>query len=211
MNNRKRIEEEEEDERKTPRVLCLHGFRTSGEISKEQVLTKWPESVVKKLHLVFIDAPFPSQGKSDVEVFYDPPYYEWELQSIGIFDECLEYVEDIMIKQGSFDGLLGFSQGGKFFCRNSVLCNLKYGTTHAALRNLKYGTTDVGLRIEKSSQFKEKGLKDADLLRSLFNRKFSPEDDTDRPERTESNDQKIRIKSFLTKLGCYLPSLCRSV
>ncbi|KAI3935721.1 hypothetical protein MKW92_010430 [Papaver armeniacum] len=105
---------EEEDERKPPRVLCLHGFRTSGEILKKQVLTKWPE-----LDLVFIDAPFPSQGKSDVEGFYDPPYYElYQSEEVSTeyrnFDGCLEYVEDIMIKQRPFDGLLGFSQGGIF-------------------------------------------------------------------------------------------------
>lgn len=59
-----------------PRVLCLHGFRTSAEILKKQVY-KWPESVLQKLDLVFADAPFPCQGKSDVEGIFDPPYYEW--------------------------------------------------------------------------------------------------------------------------------------
>ena len=59
-----------------PRFLCLHGFRTSGEILKTQV-HKWPESVLQKLDLVYLDAPFPSQGKSDVEGIFDPPYYEW--------------------------------------------------------------------------------------------------------------------------------------
>lgn len=59
------------------RLLCLHGFRTSGEIIKKQVTGKWPESVLQKLDLVFVDAPFPCQGKSDVEGIFDPPYYEW--------------------------------------------------------------------------------------------------------------------------------------
>ena len=59
-----------------PRFLCLHGFRTSGEILKTQV-HKWPESVLQMLDLVYLDAPFPSQGKSDVEGIFDPPYYEW--------------------------------------------------------------------------------------------------------------------------------------
>ncbi|MED6141012.1 hypothetical protein PIB30_099138 [Stylosanthes scabra] len=61
---------------KKPRFLCLHGFRTSAEILKKQV-HKWPQSVIKKLDLVFLDAPFPCQGKSDVEGIFDPPYYEW--------------------------------------------------------------------------------------------------------------------------------------
>ncbi|KAF9687361.1 hypothetical protein SADUNF_Sadunf02G0085600 [Salix dunnii] len=98
-----------------PRFLCLHGFRTSGEILKTQV-HKWPESVLQKLDLVYLDAPFPSQGKSDVEGIFDPPYYEWfqfnkEFSEYTNFDECLAYIEDFMIKNGPFDGLLGFSQG----------------------------------------------------------------------------------------------------
>lgn len=59
-----------------PRFLCLHGFRTSGEILKKQV-NKWPQQVLQHLDLVFPDGPFPAQGKSDVEGIFDPPYYEW--------------------------------------------------------------------------------------------------------------------------------------
>ncbi|KAH9612422.1 hypothetical protein KSS87_002161 [Heliosperma pusillum] len=59
-----------------PRFLCLHGFRTSGEILKKQV-DKWPEPVKQRLDLVFPDGPFPAQGKSDVDGIFDPPYYEW--------------------------------------------------------------------------------------------------------------------------------------
>ena len=59
-----------------PRFLCLHGFRTSAEIMKKQI-GKWPQSVLDKLDLVFIDGPFPAQGKSDVDGIFDPPYFEW--------------------------------------------------------------------------------------------------------------------------------------
>nr|GMC48252.1 rhodanese-like domain-containing protein 6 [Ipomoea batatas] len=98
-----------------PRFLCLHGFRTSAEILKKQVVGKWNPAVVEKLDLVFVDAPFPCQGKSDVEGLFDPPYYEWfqfnkDFTEYENFDECLEYIEDYMIKHGPFDGLLGFSQ-----------------------------------------------------------------------------------------------------
>ncbi|XP_055836148.1 uncharacterized protein LOC129904608 [Solanum dulcamara] len=100
-----------------PRFLCLHGFRTSGQILKKQIFSKWPTSqVVDKLDLVFVDAPFPSQGKSEVEGIFDPPYYEWyqfnkELKEYENFENCLAYIEACMIKHGPFDGLLGFSQG----------------------------------------------------------------------------------------------------
>ncbi|XP_021900573.1 esterase AGAP003155 isoform X2 [Carica papaya] len=100
---------------KKPRFLCLHGFRTSAEIMKKQ-MGKWPELVLDKLDLVYLDAPFPAEGKSDVEGIFEPPYYEWfqfnkEFTEYTNFDECLPYIEDFMIKHGPFDGLLGFSQG----------------------------------------------------------------------------------------------------
>ncbi|KAM1777526.1 hypothetical protein ACFX11_044186 [Malus domestica] len=98
-----------------PRFLCLHGFRTNGEIMRKQV-GKWPESVLENFDMVYLDAPFPAQGKSEVEGIFDPPYYEWfqfnkEFSEYTNFDKCLEYIEDYMVKQGPFDGLVGFSQG----------------------------------------------------------------------------------------------------
>ncbi|EEF48586.1 esterase AGAP003155 [Ricinus communis] len=105
----------EAENAKKPRFLCLHGFRTSGEILKKQI-HKWPESLLQNLDLVFLDAPYPANGKSEVEGIFDPPYYEWfqfnaEFTEYTNFDECLAYIEDFMIKNGPFDGLLGFSQG----------------------------------------------------------------------------------------------------
>jgi len=66
----------EDQTQRKPRILCLHGFRTSGEILKQLVL-RWPESVIQNLDLVFPDGQFPAQGRSDVEGIFDPPYYEW--------------------------------------------------------------------------------------------------------------------------------------
>ncbi|KAF7829301.1 esterase AGAP003155 [Senna tora] len=106
---------EVEKERK-PRVLCLHGFRTSGKILQKS-MEKLPERLVQKLDLVFLDGPFPAQGKSAVEPIFDPPYYEWfqanqDFTDFINFEECVAYIEDYMVKNGPFDGFLGFSQGG---------------------------------------------------------------------------------------------------
>ncbi|KAL2662377.1 hypothetical protein AAZV13_02G036800 [Glycine max] len=106
--------EDHESQRKV-RILCLHGFRTSGEILKQLVL-RWPEPVLQKLELVFLDGPFPAQGRSDVEGIFDPPYFEWfqaneEFTEYTNFEECLAYIEDYMLKNGPFDGFLSFSQG----------------------------------------------------------------------------------------------------
>ncbi|KAM0873390.1 hypothetical protein ACQ4PT_038100 [Festuca glaucescens] len=99
-----------------PRFLCLHGFRTSGEIMRKQVVGKWPAEVTARLDLVFPDAPFPAEGKSDVEGIFDPPYYEWFQCNKGYteyrnLDKCFDYVEELMIREGPFDGLMGFSRG----------------------------------------------------------------------------------------------------
>ena len=69
-----------------PRLLCLHGFRTSGEILKKQ-LGKWPASVLDQLDLQFLDAPFPALGNSDAERFFDPPYFEWfQFNAVRLLD-----------------------------------------------------------------------------------------------------------------------------
>ncbi|KAJ4954234.1 hypothetical protein NE237_011017 [Protea cynaroides] len=106
---------EEQSEQRKPRFLCLHGFRTSGEIMKKQIY-KWPQFVLDKMDLIFLDAPFPAEGKSEVEGIFDPPYYEWfqfdkDFVEYRNFDECLAYIEECMIKHGPIDGLMGFSQG----------------------------------------------------------------------------------------------------
>ncbi|KOM39771.1 hypothetical protein LR48_Vigan03g315300 [Vigna angularis] len=97
----------EDQTQRKPRILCLHGFRTSGEILKQLVL-RWPEPVIQNLDLVFLDGQFPSQGRSDVEGIFDPPYYEWfqaneDFSEYRNFEECLAYIEDFMLKNGPFD------------------------------------------------------------------------------------------------------------
>ncbi|KAI6692140.1 hypothetical protein NL676_019850 [Syzygium grande] len=98
-----------------PRILCLHGFRTSAKILETQI-HRWPESVLEKLDLVFLDGQYPSRGKSSVEGIFDPPYFEWfqanqDFTEYEHFEECISFIEDFMVKNGPFDGFLGFSQG----------------------------------------------------------------------------------------------------
>ncbi|KAF8018507.1 hypothetical protein BT93_H3401 [Corymbia citriodora subsp. variegata] len=98
-----------------PRILCLHGFRMSAKILETQI-HKWPETVLEKVDLVYLDAPYLSAGKSGVEGIFDPPYFEWfqgnqDYTEYENFEECIAFIEDFMVKNGPFDGLLGFSQG----------------------------------------------------------------------------------------------------
>ncbi|XP_016500952.1 uncharacterized protein LOC107819358 isoform X3 [Nicotiana tabacum] len=62
---------------KKPRVLCLHGHGASGEILKKEMELGWPQIVLEKLDLVFLNGPFLLQDKVDSHDIFHPPYYEW--------------------------------------------------------------------------------------------------------------------------------------
>ncbi|CAM6115229.1 unnamed protein product [Calypogeia fissa] len=106
------------DHSKKLRILCLHGFRTSGNILAQQVqLANWAPIIDDIAELVFMDAPWPAQGKSDVENRFDGPYYEWYQFSAGFteatgLEEAASHFTDFIALHGPFHGLMGFSQGG---------------------------------------------------------------------------------------------------
>ncbi|GJR52182.1 serine hydrolase FSH [Tanacetum coccineum] len=107
---------ENEMQNKKLRILCLHGYRTSGVILQKPILEKWPQSLLDQLDLVFMDGPYPAQGEAAVEGIFEPPFYEWfqadeEYKEFYNFEECLAKVEEFMLTHGPFDGVLGFSQG----------------------------------------------------------------------------------------------------
>eukprot|EP00262_Sarcandra_glabra_P017623 TRINITY_DN6082_c0_g1_i1.p1 TRINITY_DN6082_c0_g1~~TRINITY_DN6082_c0_g1_i1.p1 ORF type:complete len:283 (+),score=55.66 TRINITY_DN6082_c0_g1_i1:79-927(+) len=100
---------------KKMKLLCLHGFRTSGSFLQKQI-SKWDPSIFADFHLVFPDGIFPAGGKSDIEGIFPPPYFEWfqyneDFTAYTNLDECISYLCDYIIDKGPFDGLLGFSQG----------------------------------------------------------------------------------------------------
>ncbi|NP_001409246.1 dihydrofolate reductase-like [Beta vulgaris subsp. vulgaris] len=102
-------------EGKKMKILCLHGFRTSGSFLKKQI-SKWDPSIFGNFDLDFPDGIFPAGGKSDIEGFFPPPYYEWfqfdkEFTEYTNLEECISYLCEYITTKGPFDGLLGFSQG----------------------------------------------------------------------------------------------------
>lgn len=99
---------------KKAKVLCLHGFRTSGNFLKKQI-SKWHPSIFQQFDMVFPDGIFPAGGKSEIDGIFPPPYFEWfqfnkEFTEYTNLDECISYLCDYMVKNGPFEGLLGFSQ-----------------------------------------------------------------------------------------------------
>ncbi|CAL5071072.1 unnamed protein product [Urochloa decumbens] len=64
------------EQEKKAKVLCLHGFRTSGSFLKKQI-SKWHPSIFQQFDMVFPDGIFPAGGKSEIEGIFPPPYFEW--------------------------------------------------------------------------------------------------------------------------------------
>ena len=105
------------------RVLCLHSFRTSASILRQQFeIAGWEaEGTLGDLcDFTFVDSPHPSSGAipPDVSGFFEPPYYEWwnattvdgALEYVGL-EQSLANVQYFVEANGPYDGVLGFSQG----------------------------------------------------------------------------------------------------
>ncbi|XP_028074132.1 uncharacterized protein LOC114276551 isoform X2 [Camellia sinensis] len=68
---------EEKGEEKRMKILCLHGFRTSGSFLQKQI-SKWDPSIfTHHFHMEFPDGIYEAGGKSDIEGIFPPPYFEW--------------------------------------------------------------------------------------------------------------------------------------
>ncbi|KAF5941096.1 hypothetical protein HYC85_022263 [Camellia sinensis] len=68
---------EEKGEEERMKILCLHGFRTSGSFLQKQI-SKWDPSIfTHHFHMEFPDGIYEAGGKSDIEGIFPPPYFEW--------------------------------------------------------------------------------------------------------------------------------------
>ncbi|MFS7954473.1 putative serine hydrolase FSH, alpha/Beta hydrolase [Helianthus anomalus] len=95
---------------KKPRILCLHGGVSNATLFKEE-LSIWPDYVLEKMDLVFINGPFPAY-RDGIIVDEHFEWYAKDDETYGNFEEGIAYIEDCMVKLGPFDGVLGKSQGG---------------------------------------------------------------------------------------------------
>ncbi|XP_050939961.1 uncharacterized protein LOC103486820 isoform X2 [Cucumis melo] len=77
------------------KILCLHGFRTNGSFLRKQ-LSKWDPSIFALFHMEFPDGIFPAGGKSEIEGYFPPPYFEWfqfneDFTEYKNLEECIDY------------------------------------------------------------------------------------------------------------------------
>uniref|UniRef100_A0A161ZXV7 Serine hydrolase domain-containing protein n=1 Tax=Daucus carota subsp. sativus TaxID=79200 RepID=A0A161ZXV7_DAUCS len=123
----------ENNRNKEKKILCLHGFRTSGSFLKNQ-LSKWDlptASVFSDFHLVyfftlfkweFLDGFFPAGGKSEIEGYFPPPYFEWfqhenDFTVYFNLEECITRLCDYITSNGPF-------YGAKF--KTPSICEIAY-------------------------------------------------------------------------------------
>eukprot|EP01133_Synstelium_polycarpum_P015525 gene15525-18440_t len=106
-----------ETNRRRLRILCLHGYKQNGTIfkSKTAVLRKAVSDIAE---FVYVDAPhIIDEGKGTASWWRasgdGKEYRGWEA--------TLDYLRNIFIKKGPFDGVLGFSQGAVL---SSLLCSI---------------------------------------------------------------------------------------
>lgn len=97
------------------RILCLHGFRTSGGFLKKQI-SKWDPSILAHFDMDFPDGIYPAGGKSEIEGIFPPPYFEWfqfnkDFTDYTNLEACIDYLCNYITTKGPFHGFLGFSQG----------------------------------------------------------------------------------------------------
>ncbi|KAK3010513.1 hypothetical protein RJ639_011004 [Escallonia herrerae] len=128
----------EDEKKKKMKLLCLHGFRTSGSFLQKQ-LSKWDLSIFHHFDLDFPNGKYPAGGKSDIEGIFPPPYFEWfqfdkDFTEYTNLEECISYLCEYITSNGPFDGLLGFSQACQLlFLSIYIRGCVKRGATLAAL------------------------------------------------------------------------------
>ncbi|KAI8972494.1 serine hydrolase FSH [Pilobolus umbonatus] len=115
------------------RILCLHGY-TQNAIMFSKRTAAVRQSVEDIADLVYVTAPHYIHSptltsiserveaeKEDISEEHKP-YGWWLLPKLAPaqngylvgFKESVEYIKDVLIKEGPFDGILGFSQGAGF-------------------------------------------------------------------------------------------------
>ncbi|KAJ9594712.1 hypothetical protein L9F63_013986 [Diploptera punctata] len=128
-------------EKKQPKllkILCLHGYRQSGEVFRQK-LGGLRKALKKHAELVFITAPNEVPPSQESLLIHEDTnameQYAWWFSTMNKtfdsknpsnmcigFEESLNLIERTFEEEGPFDGILGFSQGA---CFVGLLCGMQ--------------------------------------------------------------------------------------
>jgi hypothetical protein len=96
-----------------------------------QLVTRLEEEQNLELH--FIDGLIETECQEDMRGMFRGPYYTWcsmssdnKLVDHESAKQALDFVQDIIIEDGPFDGIMGFSQGAAL----ALTLLLRYATDH---------------------------------------------------------------------------------
>ncbi|HJZ23688.1 MAG TPA: DUF924 family protein, partial [Candidatus Babeliales bacterium] len=123
--NQKHFAPKPEVETKKLKILCLHGWRQNGQIFRTKI-KKMVKEFADIADFNFVTSPVEYKPEGDVleatlSAFETVPVYTkqraWWISSEGnkIYqynDISLAYLKQVWEKEGPFDGILGFAQGG---------------------------------------------------------------------------------------------------
>ncbi|KAI1379227.1 serine hydrolase FSH [Hypoxylon crocopeplum] len=94
------------------KFLCLHGYQQSAAIMQSEtsfLKGLLEQTIGEEVNLFYLSAPFPSVPTASNE-----PTYAWWPNNPTATDVIAPfgYISNILDKEGPFDGIVGFSQGG---------------------------------------------------------------------------------------------------
>ncbi|KAH6985280.1 serine hydrolase FSH, partial [Ilyonectria destructans] len=94
------------------KFLCLHGYQQSAAIMQSEtrfLKDIFEQSIGEEVEFFYPSAPFPSVPTASNE----PTYAWWPNDATATnIEETLSYLSNILDKEGPFNGIVGFSQGG---------------------------------------------------------------------------------------------------
>lgn len=139
--------------KKKLRVLCFHGYRQNVDVFRDKTLKNFRQRCLNRLDIEYVYALSPHRMEEasqeegmDIYKWWDTvpqsAYLTGGTATVGI-DETLEFIAkfiaDEEAKNGAFDGVLGYSQGGVLA---SLLCALASTRSaageHDELRHLRF-------------------------------------------------------------------------
>ena len=127
------------EEPRKPKLLCLHGFRTSGRILSMQMSAFRYNT---EIDCSFMDGPHPCRGEPDTGiamVYPNETYFEWynNTETVHEIEISIQAIIAYMVEHGPYDGILGFSQGAAMATRIAHLQSNK-DKRLAKVRPLKF-------------------------------------------------------------------------
>lgn len=147
------------------KILCIHGYRQNAEVfraktgSFRKMVHKWAQfNYITAPHKVLLVDTIEALENPDIGQVKDEDQFGWFFNrddktyrgirkggpALG-FEETVDLIEQVFEKEGPFDGILGFSQGG---CLTGLLCDLQH---RGLTRHIKFNFAIIASGFKSQS------------------------------------------------------------